>query len=492
MFSRQDKSIAPGRKAQPKGAKELKGAKKLKGLLPCLLLFAPSRFAFAPLRESSLSLLVALIVTGALCLPTHSRAQGAASNAAIWYEEAAAYARKKYEQYEREGLGFDQKLVEETEREQRTLAARYAAQVAAREALSATEIFYLGQLYNIAEESEQAVVTMRRFLAENLQAAHDEQQTARFVIALQTAKKGALAEAEIALADYLRGETAATASHERRYRVESALAASYRAQKQPERAITHARAAFDAARRLHAASPLDAATRDAVFYRTLSFISDAALDLKRTGEAITVLQELRRLSVSFPSADLYRRATVLLGRIVPPVALMTAPDDPLFRIESGARLAPEIAVKDWIEQKPVRLADLRGRVVLLDFWALWCVPCHAALPHIKEWQEKYGERGLSVVAFTQYRNTINGRPARTPQEVAQLRQFKRASRLPFGFAVTDTPETAMSYGVTTIPSAVLIDRRGVVRFLNVGANETDIEELRQMILKLLDEKNGDE
>jgi hypothetical protein len=148
MFSRQDKSIAQRRKAQPKGAKELKGAKKLKGLLALPLLFAPSRFAFAPWRETSLSLLIALILTGALCLPAHSRAQGAASNAAIWYEEAAAYARKKYEQYEREGLGFDQKLVEETEREQRALAARYAAQVAAREALSATEIFYLGQLYN--------------------------------------------------------------------------------------------------------------------------------------------------------------------------------------------------------------------------------------------------------------------------------------------------------------------------------------------------------
>jgi len=130
---------------------------------------------------------------------------------------------------------------------------------------------------------------------------------------------------------------------------------------------------------------------------------------------------------------------------------------------------------------------LRGRVVLLDFWALWCAPCHAALPHIKERQEEYRERGLSVEALTQYRNTVDNRPARTPQEVAQLRQFKRAARLPFGFAVADTPETAVDYGVRTIPVAVLIDRRGVVRFLNVGANETDIEELRQMIVKLLDE-----
>jgi thiol-disulfide isomerase/thioredoxin len=272
--------------------------------------------------------------------------------------------------------------------------------------------------------------------------------------------------------------------------LETALAANYRARKQPEQAIAHARAALSAAQALHAATPLDAATRDAVFYRTLSFIHDAALDLKRTGEAIAALQELRRLSVSFPSADLYRRATVLLGRIVPPVAYVSRSDDPLFG--AGARLAPEIEVKDWIEQKPATLASLRGRVVLLDFWALWCTPCHAALPHIAEWQEKYEKRGLSVVALTEYRNTVNGRRVRTPQEVGELRNFKRGSRLPFGFAVADTTTTADAYGVTTIPVAVLIDRRGVVRFLNVGAHDTDIEELHQMIVRLLDEKDGGE
>jgi len=311
------------------------------------------------------------------------------------------------------------------------------------------------------------------------------------VIALQTARKGALVDAETALADYLKIAAPAAAAHEQRYRVESALAASYRARKQPEKSIAHARAAFEAVKRLHAERPLDTATRDAVFYRTLSFISDAALDLKRTDESIAALQELRRLSVSFPSADLYRRATVLLGRIVPAVAYVSKPDDPLFRTESGARVAPEIAVADWIEQKPATLRSLRGRVVLLDFWALWCTPCHAALPHIGEWQKKYEGRGLSVVALTEYRNTVNGRPHRTAQEVGELRRFKHASRLPFGFAVADTTETAAAYGVQTIPVAVLIDRRGVVRFLNVGANENDIEELHGMIVRLLDEKDND-
>jgi thiol-disulfide isomerase/thioredoxin len=443
---------------------------------------------------------IALIVIGALSLHAPTLAQSTASvaspapatpecarDAADLYAEAEGYARKKYAQFEREGIGYEQKLVEQVEREQRALAARYAAEVAARSSLNAKEVFYLGQLYNVADDSERASATMSKFLAGHAQPANGiEKQTAHYVIALQTAKKGALADAEIALADYLK--VAAPVAHEQRYRLETALAASYRAQKQAESAVAHARAAFEAAKRLHAEKPLDTATRDAVFYRTLSFISEAALDLKRTDDAIAALQELRRLSLSFPSADLYRRATVLMNRIVPAVAYVSKPDDPLFRVETGARLAPEIAVADWIDQKPAKLADLRGRVVLLDFWALWCTPCHAALPHIAEWQEKYKERGLSVVALTEYRNTVNGRPVRTPQEVGELRRFKRASRLPFGFAVADTQETTTAYGVTTIPVAVLIDRRGVVRFLNVGANETDIAELHQMIERLLDEK----
>ncbi|HZH92317.1 MAG TPA: TlpA disulfide reductase family protein [Pyrinomonadaceae bacterium] len=470
--------------------------------------YAFSLCAFAPFRLETLRAVVVVIISfaslafAALCAPAQTFAQSTASIAApassdaaarsvaALYAEAEGYARKKYEALAREGASYEQKLVEQVEGEQRALAARYAAEVAARGALHAREIFYLGQLYNVADDAERAVATMRRFLAIDSRAGTDEQQIAFYVVALQTAKSGSTVEAEAALADYLR--VAAPEAHEARYRVESALAASYRGRKQPEQAMLHAGAALEAAKELHAAKPLDAVTRDAVFYRTLSFIHDAALDLKRTGEAIAALQELRRLSVSFPSADLYRRATVLLGRIVPPVAYVSKPDDPLFRAGAGARLAPEITVKDWIDQKPATLAGLRGRVVLLDFWALWCTPCHAALPHIAEWQEKYKERGLSVVAFTEYRNTVNGRRVRTPQEVGELRNFKRGARLPFGFAVADTTATADAYGVTTIPVAVLIDRRGVVRFLNVGAHDTDIEELHQMIVRLLDEKDGGE
>lgn len=265
------------------------------------------------------------------------------------------------------------------------------------------------------------------------------------------------------------------------YRQHSELAASYRQQKQLERAAFHARAAFDALRQWHAAAPLaekDAATRDDLFYRSAALLSDIQLEMKHTGEAITALQELRRVSVHLPSIDLYRRASILLGRIVPPVGLMIAPGDALF---SAGRRAPEIAVKDWLDQSPTTLTNLRGRVVLLDFWSLSCAPCRVALPHLKAWQEKY-RKDLSVIAFTQYEQELKPEHQRS-----ELRRLRRAWRLPFGFAIADTYETARRYRVSTTPAAVLIDRRGVVRYLSIGAKDTDIEELEQMLAKLIDE-----
>ncbi|MFL6231326.1 MAG: TlpA family protein disulfide reductase [Pyrinomonadaceae bacterium] len=408
-------------------------------------------------------------------------------SAAQLYEEAAGYTRKKYEELEREGFRYEPKLAAQVEAEEHAVAARNADALAARTGLTSADKFYLGQLQSLADDSPRAVETMRAFLRETPGATHEQQQIARFVIALQLAKKGTVAEeSEAALAAYLAAD--APPSYERRYRLETQFARASRERGLRERVIEHARAALEAARLLNANGTLDAVTRDEMIYRAGQTLAETLNEVNRTGEAISVLQELRRLSVSFPSADLYRRATLLLGRIVPAVGYMTKRDDPLFDSATGARTAPEIEVKDWIDQKPTTLAGERGRVVLLDFWATWCAPCQAALPSMGEWQKKYKDRGLTIIAFTQYHDeTVNGRAVKTRKEFDALRSFRRANRLPFGVAAADTLATAARYNVTSIPAAILIDRRGVVRYLSVGSNGDDLKEIEQMIVKLLDE-----
>ena len=450
----------------------------------------------AATRARTLSRRLSLVVPLALVVASHAfpaapaRAQqtvAAAAGArdktaaAALYEEAAGHTRRRYEQLEREGYGYDPKLAAEVESEQRALAARHADALAARAGLTAEERFYLGRLQSLAGQSARAVETLRALLRDGQAGLPAERaRAARFVVAYELARTDALPEAEAALADYL-AAPAPRPAHDERLRLELELARASRARMQIGRAAEHARAAFEAARRLHAAGGLNAATRDEIFYRAGQSLSDALVELKKTDEAIAALQEVRRLAVIFPSADLHRRANVLLARIVPAVGLLAAADDPLL----GP--APEIEVRDWIDQKPTTLAAERGRVVLLDFWATWCVPCHAALPHMREWQRRFKDRGFTIIAFTNYTAAENGRPARTKREHDALADFRRARRLPFGFAVSDTAATAERYNVVTIPTAVLIDRRGRVRFITIGASDEEADLLRKMIVRLLDE-----
>jgi thiol-disulfide isomerase/thioredoxin len=415
-----------------------------------------------------------------------ARAAVADKSAAQLYEEAAGYRRRKYEELAREGFHFTEKIEAQVGEEQRALAARNADQLKSHAGLTVIDKFHLGLLQDLAAQPDQAIDTLRA-VARDQSLTNDQARTARFVVATALARRGSPAEAETEGAEFLGETSTAQAS---RFQLESAIAASYRKRGERERAVTHARAAFDAAKLIYASSSnLDAASRDEMFYRSGQFLAELLHELNRTGEAIAALQELRRLSVSFPSADLYRRATLILGRIVPAVGYMTKPDDPLFG--ASARTAPEIEVKDWIDQKPTTLAAERGRVVLLDFWATWCAPCQAALPAMSDWQRRFKDRGLTIIALTQYHDeTVNGRPVKTKREQENLRSFRRANRLPFGVAVAESLTTAARYNVSTIPAAVLIDRRGVVRYLNVGSNDDELKELEQMIEKLLDEPAG--
>jgi hypothetical protein len=93
-----------------------------------------------------------------------------------------------------------------------------------------------------------------------------------------------------------------------------------------------------------------------------------------------------------------------------------------------------------------------------------------------------------VLGLTDFEGHIEGRGATRAEETAYLRQFKRQKGVAYGFAVSEDKRTAAEYGVVSIPTAVLIDRRGRVRFITISADEDEAELLTKMVVKLLDEK----
>ena len=95
-----------------------------------------------------------------------------------------------------------------------------------------------------------------------------------------------------------------------------------------------------------------------------------------------------------------------------------------------------------------------------------------------------------IDGVTRYYGTAEGRSVTPREELNYLKRFKQENRLPYGFAVAAADENNLTYGVPGIPTAVLIDRRGQVRFITVGASAQKSEALANMIDKLINEPGG--
>src|SRR5712691_1364190 len=398
-------------------------------------------------------------------------------DAAQLYEETDTYAQKKFDDFEKRHMPFDARLADKIKQEQRDLAARYAVVLAARKP-QGKDVYYLGMLYNLARNYDAAYETMQHFLTENPNATGEPAQDARAVIVIQAAKKSLLSEAESRLAEYAKNQPQVA---EDRYNLESWMVTDYFKAKDYERAQPHAREMFNTAKLM--AKTKDPLERDKMLSEAVTLLSEADLKLKKKNEAVAAAQELRQFALTLPSGNLYKLALRRLLAIAPDIDLFKSFND----VAASAPALRDIVADDWIDQSPVKLADLRGRVVLLDFWATWCGPCRVTFPRLQKWHESYKDKGLVILGVTNFFGHAEGKQLTQPQEVAYLRNFKKRFHIPYGFAVADSGENDRNYAVSSIPTSFLIDRRGVVRLISVGSSDEEAAMLNKMIKKLIDE-----
>ena len=140
-----------------------------------------------------------------------------------------------------------------------------------------------------------------------------------------------------------------------------------------------------------------------------------------------------------------------------------------FIAAENAKAAPGIAAGDWINSEPLRLDDLRGRVVMVEFWTFGCYNCRNTLPAVKRLDAELRDQGLTVVG-------VHTPESDYERDLDSLRSTvdKLGIKYP---VVTDVDyKTWDAYGVQAWPTVVILDKQGRTRFTHVGEGSYDSQE----------------
>ncbi len=169
-------------------------------------------------------------------------------------------------------------------------------------------------------------------------------------------------------------------------------------------------------------------------------------------------------------------ALILVGCAPQPGSLRSADSSSLPDLGP----APELTNETWLNvDAPLRLADLRGKVVIVEMWTLGCINCQHVIPSLKEWYSKYKDQGLVIIG--------NHYPEFSYE--ADLNNLKDAiARYGIQYAVAqdNNGTTWRAYQSQYWPTLYLIDKRGHIRYVHIG--EGSYQETEENIKALLEEK----
>lgn len=156
------------------------------------------------------------------------------------------------------------------------------------------------------------------------------------------------------------------------------------------------------------------------------------------------------------------------------------PKQDLVSVQASAKPLPDFqGIQQWLNSDPLSIADLKGNVVLIQFWTFACINCQRTLPYITRWHRQYAAQGLKVIGI------------HTPEFIFEhdpnnIRKAIEKHQITYPVPVDNEYKTWKAYQNEYWPHLFLADRRGLMRYDHIGEGAYDTTE--QMIQTLLKER----
>jgi thiol-disulfide isomerase/thioredoxin len=146
---------------------------------------------------------------------------------------------------------------------------------------------------------------------------------------------------------------------------------------------------------------------------------------------------------------------------IDPSWLEGTPEDRAKFAKLEGKPAPALAVKNWINADHMTVQQLKGKVVLVDFWATWCGPCLASIPHTNELMEKYKDQGLVIIGVCH------------SEGAEKMAAVVKEKGIKYPVAEDNSLKTNKAYIVSGYPDYYFIDRAGKLRIADCKNNKVE-------------------